>query len=113
MESKSAKVVYFRNFIFGVEDSLASTVGLLSGIAIAHIGRRELIITGLVLIFVEAFSMAVGSFLSEQFAEDYASGREVPIHRALTGSAIMFASYLLAGIVPIAPYILMQNHMHA
>lgn len=29
------QATYFRNFIFGVEDSLVSTVGLLSGVAIA------------------------------------------------------------------------------
>ncbi len=110
MVSKKAFVIYFRNFIFGVEDSLASTVGLLSGVAITDVGRRELVSTGFILIFVEAFSMAVGSFLSEQYAEDYVKQGEVPMHNAFVGSIIMFFSYLIAGLIPITPYILAGKH---
>lgn len=39
-------VSYFRNFIFGVEDSLVSTVGLLSGVAIAGVAQRSLLAVG-------------------------------------------------------------------
>ena len=55
-----------RNFTFGVEDSLVSTVGLLAGIAFAGVNAGTVVLTGAVLIFVEGFSMAVGSLLSEQ-----------------------------------------------
>ena len=61
--SKNVLAGYLRAFVFGVEDSLASTVGLLSGIAIAGAGRETILMTGIVLIFVEAFSMAIGDFL--------------------------------------------------
>ena len=54
---------YFSSFIFGVEDSLVSTVGLLSGVAVAGVTRTDIFITGIILIFVEAFSMGVGNFL--------------------------------------------------
>ena len=63
--------LYIRNIVFGVEDSLVSTVGLLSGIALGDIPRSTILFTGLVYIFVEAFSMAVGSFLSEESVEEY------------------------------------------
>src|SRR3989344_3129963 len=58
-------VLYVRNFIFGAEDSLVSTVGLLSGVAIGGVAKVDILLPGMVLIFVEAFSMAVGSFLAE------------------------------------------------
>ena len=60
MEDKTRKfsAVYIRNFIFGVEDSLVSTAGLLSGIAATGMSRPAILLTGIVLIFVEAFSMA-------------------------------------------------------
>lgn len=89
-------VSYVRNFIFGVEDSLVSTVGLLSGIAIADVGRSTILLTGMVLIFVEAVSMAAGSFLSESSAENYASKHESPLRLSVPASAIMFFSYFLA-----------------
>ena len=53
---KWVKALYIRNFVFGVEDSLASTVGLLSGIATAGVNASTIVVTGAVLIFVEAFS---------------------------------------------------------
>lgn len=100
-------VTYVRNFIFGVEDSLVSTVGLLSGIAIADVPRTTILLTGMVLIFVEAVSMAAGSFLSESSAESYVSKHEAPLRSSVSASLIMFFSYFLAGFVPLSPYLLL------
>lgn len=97
--------IYVRNFVFGVEDSLVSTAGLLSGIAVAGMARADIVVTGIVLVFVEAFSMGAGSFLSEWSAEEYrAAGRHVAFRRSLIGGAVMFISYLVAGFVPLVPY---------
>lgn len=109
MAQRSVNASYIRNFIFGVEDSLVSTVGLLSGVAIAGMERREILLTGIVLIFVEAFSMAMGSFIAEHSAEDYLRQREVPIRSALADGAIMFVSYFISGFVPLSPYILLDT----
>jgi VIT1/CCC1 family predicted Fe2+/Mn2+ transporter len=96
---------YLRNFVFGTEDSLVSTVGLLSGITIAGMASKEIIVTGAVLIFVEAFSMAVGSFLSEYSAEEYLHQAGASSRRSVVDGVIMFFSYLIAGAVPLFPYI--------
>lgn len=101
---QSVSASWIRNFIFGVDDGLISTVGLLSGIAAAGVPKSTIILTGLVLIFVEAFSMGIGSFLSEQSAEEYIEKKETPFKWPLTDSVIMFLSYLGAGIIPLAPY---------
>ncbi len=93
-----------RNFTFGVEDSLVSTVGLLAGIAIAGMEKSSIILTGLVLIFVEGFSMAVGSLLSEQSVEEYEIKKEVALSKSMLASIVMFFSYVLAGLIPLAPY---------
>lgn len=106
MKKKGAKQTasYVRTFVFGVEDSLVSTVGLLSGIAVGGMDKPQIILTGVVLLFVEAFSMGVGSLISEQSAEEYVQHREVPITNDIINSAIMFVSYFLFGLVPLAPY---------
>lgn len=96
---------YVRNFIFGVEDSLVSTVGLLSGVATAGVSRENIFITGIVLIFVEAISMAVGSFLSEYSAEEYEAQKAVNWTHSFGASAIMFISYFVSGFIPLAPYL--------
>lgn len=102
---KNPKNAHLRNFIFGVEDSLVSTVGLLSGIAVASVPRATIILTGVVLVFVEAFSMGAGSFVSEHSVENnkkFSWG-------TVSGSAIMFLSYLVAGLVPLFPYIIFNS----
>jgi VIT1/CCC1 family predicted Fe2+/Mn2+ transporter len=98
-----------RNFVFGVEDSLVSTIGLLSGVAIAGVSRPTIVLTGVVLIFVEAFSMGVGSFLSESSEFGYVRGKEAPIRRPLGNAAVMFVSYLFSGFIPLAPYLALPS----
>src|SRR3989344_9185207 len=105
--AKDTSAGYLRAFIFGVEDSLASTVGLLSGIAIAGVARETILLTGAILILVEAFSMAMGDFLSEYSSESYIRQAEVPSRRSFIAAIIMFFSYLLAGLIPLFPYLIM------
>ncbi len=103
--SKFSSASYLRNFIFGVEDSLVSTVGLLSGVAITGAETRAIFVTGIILIFVEAFSMAAGSFLSEHSAEEFAQKTEMPFRGSFFLGSVMFVSYFFAGFVPLLPYV--------
>ncbi|MFZ3011942.1 MAG: VIT1/CCC1 transporter family protein [Minisyncoccia bacterium] len=97
-------LLFTRNFIFGAEDSLVSTVGLLAGVASAGMVQKEIIISGTVLICVEAFSMFVGSFLSERTTEESSPGYEIQKSNSLMAAFIMFVSYLLCGLIPLLPY---------
>ena len=104
LQEKLNSAVFLRNFVFGVEDSLISTVGLLSGVAIADVPRQTILLTGIVLIFVEAFSMGVGSFLSEHSAEEYEKQDDVSSRQAVKSAVIMFFSYFVSGFIPLFPY---------
>jgi VIT1/CCC1 family predicted Fe2+/Mn2+ transporter len=97
------QATYLRNFIFGVEDSLVSTVGLLAGVAASGVSTRTIITTGLVLIVVEGFSMGIGSFLSEETTQEMA-GKKPHTVEAVRGAITMLVSYCLAGLLPLAPY---------
>lgn len=55
-----------RDFIFGVQDGLISTLGLLCGVQSATDDSRTVIITGIAAMFTGALSMATGAFLSTQ-----------------------------------------------
>lgn len=104
MGSKKIFGIYFRNAVFGIEDSLVSTVGLLSGVVIADVPRNTVVLTGIVLILVEAFSMAVGSFLSESAAESYIEQKDATAVFPVKAGIIMFFSYFVFGFVPLSPY---------
>ena len=95
--------IYLRNFLFGIEDSLVSTVGLLAGVAAANVSRETVITMGLVLIFVEGFSMGIGSFLTEETTEEM-SGQKPDDVSAFQGAIVMLLSYCLAGLLPLLPY---------
>ncbi len=99
--------VFMRNLVFGIEDGLVSTVGLLSGIAIAGVSGATIFLTGTVLIMVEAFSMAAGSYLSEETVEENFEAPQSQV-RSIEGSAVMFFSYLIAGYIPLMPYLYMD-----
>ncbi len=103
--------VFLRNIVFGIEDGLVSTVGFVSGVAAGGLDSGSIILTGLILVFVEAFSMGAGSFLSENSAEEYESGRELGNRRAMAGSLAMFISYMLAGLAVIAPYFFITGYV--
>jgi predicted membrane protein (TIGR00267 family) len=153
-----------RELVFGLEDSLVSTLGVVVGVAAGTRDPKLVILTGAVLVIVEALSMAAGSFLSTKshrqlleeaireereeieqdpegekeelkvmyrsrgFTEDEvdiivrritadkdlwleemvakelrigALERETPKWSAL----VMFLSYLVGGVIPIAPYL--------
>jgi VIT1/CCC1 family predicted Fe2+/Mn2+ transporter len=53
-----------REFVFGIQDGLISTVGLLAGVQGATESNAVVIITGLTAMFAGAVSMAAGSYLS-------------------------------------------------
>lgn len=106
---KKLKVGYVRSFVFGVEDSLVSTVGLLSGVASAGADKSFILLSGVVLIFVEAFSMATGSFLSDQSAEEFRSQKDLPIKKSFGSALIMFFSYFVTGFIPLFPYIIFSG----
>lgn len=105
MTINKLSVSSLRNLIFGVEDSLVSTVGLLAGIAVAGVSSQTILLTGVVLIFVEALSMGAGSFLSEYSAEEYVKQGRVPAGKSIGGAVVMFISYFISGFIPLFPYI--------
>jgi len=63
---KLERRIRVREFVFGVQDGLLSTVGLLSGISTATQSRRIVLLTGVAAAVTGGISMATGSFLSSQ-----------------------------------------------
>lgn len=55
-----------RELIFGLEDGLVSTMGAIAGIAAGTNNGSIVILSGLVIIAVEALSMTAGSYLSNK-----------------------------------------------
>lgn len=104
MQSSSA--LYLRTIVFGINDSLVSTVGLLAGISVAGVPKATLALTGVVYAFVEGFSMATGDFLSEESAQEYVSGANASNRSSIIAAIVMFFSFVVASLVPLLPYLI-------
>src|SRR3989338_7606910 len=104
-----SSALYLRTVVFGINDSLVSTVGFLAGISVAGVPRATLVLTGIIYALVEAFSMAMGDFLSEESAEEYISHSNVNDRLSVISAVLMFISCVLASLIPLVPYIIFTS----
>jgi len=100
-----------REIVFGLEDSLVSTLGTITGIAAGTQSTYIVLLSGLVLIAVEATSMSAGSYLSSKSAAEAEreiakeEGKDAVIETTpLRAAIVMGIFYFLGGFVPLAPY---------
>ena len=56
----------YREIVFGLEDSLVSTLGAVTGIAAAAANNKTVILAGIVYVAVESLSMVAGAFISSK-----------------------------------------------
>lgn len=94
-----------RNLTYGVQDSLISTTGVVAGMSLAGLKRREILVTGLILVIVEAMSMSFGSFISEE-SFVLAAGMQHTVWDIVKYATVMLVSYVLAGGIPLLPFLL-------
>ena len=57
---------YLRSIVFGFQDALVSTTGIVVGISAGIDNKQFIILSALVTISVEALSMGAGQYLSEK-----------------------------------------------
>lgn len=90
--------------MFGFNDALVSTTGVIVGVA-AGTGNKDIVIlAGVVTILVEALSMGSGQFLSSRSAHQLEKTESFKL--PLFSGIIMFAAYFTAGLVPLLSIIL-------
>ena len=100
---------YLRSALFGLQDGIVSTTGVVVGISAGVDDRTVVILAALVAVSVEASSMAAGQYTSEKAAHEL--GRNDHSDSLLLGALIMFCSYFLAGMVPIVPTVLLGQSL--
>jgi len=111
---KQLMAEYIREIVFGLEDSLVSTLGAIIGIAVGSQSRFVVILSGLVILAAEATSMSAGSYLSSKSATDtekqlHSSSKEHD-HKTnpVLGAIVMGLFYLFGGCIPLLPFFLLD-----
>ncbi|HSX14996.1 MAG TPA: VIT1/CCC1 transporter family protein [Candidatus Saccharimonadales bacterium] len=95
---------YVRSTIFGIEDSLVSTTGIVAGVSAGSHHRPTILLAAIVAVTIEAMSMAAGEFLSDEAVHEMNKRRRAG-DSAMVSATLMFFAYLLAGAIPIVPVI--------
>ncbi len=70
-QQKPSQSGLIREAIFGLNDGLVATIGLVSGEALSHQGHKAILIAGLSAIGAAMVSMAVGSYLATSSENDF------------------------------------------
>lgn len=94
---------YVRSVLFGIEDSLVSTTGVIAGVSAGSHDPSTILLAATVTIIVEALSMGAGQFLSERTVHQLDNHHS---DNLLLGGGLMTFSYFVAGFIPIIPVLL-------
>jgi VIT1/CCC1 family predicted Fe2+/Mn2+ transporter len=92
---------YLRSFVFGCQDALVSTTGVVVGVNAAVSDKRFVLLTAIITIMVEALSMSAGQYLSEKTIHDMPNNHHKD--NLFLGGFIMFVAYILGGLIPVLP----------
>lgn len=95
-----------RPLVFGVEDSLISTLGVVTGMASGTESQATILLAGFVLISVEALSMAAGEMISCRAELEVDNLFDSP--QPIVNAFVMGISYIVAGVIPLFPYALLS-----
>lgn len=99
---------YLRSALFGLQDGLVSTTGVVMGISAGVDNKSIIILASLVALTVEASSMAAGQYSSEKAVHQMDKSSK-HTDSVLIGAVLMFFSYLFAGLIPITPVLIFNQ----
>lgn len=93
---------YLRSIVFGFQDALVSTTGVIVGVATGTGNRDIVLLAGIITILVESLSMGVGQYMSEKAVHQMdKTGKHTD--NLYVGGFLMLISYFLGGLVPLTP----------
>lgn len=99
---------YLRSSLFGFEDALVSTTGMVVGISFGTTNLKFILLAAFVTIAVEAVSMAAGEFLSDEAVHELDKNSQKD--NTFLSAIVMFASYAVGGLIPVIPVILFPQN---
>ena len=93
---------FINTLVSNIEEGLVLTVGLLSGVAIAGLSRDTIVLIGTIFIFIGGVAAASRYIPASTHTTDPSEGSPVQ------AGIFLALLYILAGIVPLLPYMLID-----
>lgn len=99
--SRKLNQSYFKSAVFGFEDGLVSTTGIVAGLSAGSHNPKVVLLAALVAMGVEAVSMGAGEYISERGIHAIRGNRHTD--NATKSGILMSFSFIVAGLIPILP----------
>lgn len=105
---KNIQEAYLRSLMFGLQDGIVSTTGVVVGISTGIENKAVIVLAALVAVSVEATSMAAGQYMSEKAAHQLdKTGSKTD--SLIVGALIMFVAYMVGGMFSIIPTLIFNQ----
>jgi predicted membrane protein (TIGR00267 family) len=112
---------FLRDIVFGFNDAILTNLGIVAGFSLSLVDNRLIVIACLVDVFISAFAMSFGTYMSRTSEQDFlktqlsekthADASEAMGH-PITASVVMWITYVIAGFVPVAPFLFgLESHL--
>lgn len=109
------KASFLRDFVFAADDGIITTFAVVAGSLGASLSPRVVLILGAANLLADGFAMASGNYLAVKSEEEYeeVEDKSTRYHSPLPHSIITFFSFVIAGVIPLAPYLArMENSFY-
>ena len=99
---------YTKDLVYGATDGIITTFAVVAGVAGGSLSHSAVLIVGAANLAADGFSMAAGNFLSIRANESVRETENLPEEesRPLRHAGATFVAFVVAGSVPLAPYVL-------
>jgi len=104
---------YIRDLVFASNDGIVTTFAVVAGSQGANLAPQVVIILGLANLLADGISMAAGNYLSLESEQDYKQQNNTKFNlkpKFLKHALITFVSFVIAGLIPILPFIFSSSN---
>lgn len=95
---------YLPDLVYGANDGLITTFAVVTGVVGASLSERVILLLGFANLLADGFSMGASNYLARR-SEAHRAARPDRVEAARHGGAT-FASFVVAGLVPLLAYLL-------
>lgn len=99
---------FLRDSVFAADDGIITTFAVVAGSMGASLSPRVVLILGAANLLADGFAMASGNYLAVKSEEEYEEAEDSKgkyYHSPLPHGMITFASFVVAGLIPLTPYL--------
>ncbi len=102
---------YIGDLVYGANDGIITTFAVVAGVAGAQLSPVIVVILGVANLIADGFSMATSNYLARKSEHQYNQKLngdaliEAPKNHPLKNALVTFASFVIAGSIPLIPYL--------